>query len=151
MSLSIPSWQHVSKWHLTPWIQFKVKTGMDRTRHDTGQCPCPAPNSAGDGSKTILEGIRVTSNILRVNHNFRLLYGHGEISTLKVSYGLQSKINLKEEKMRFLCLYNKRKQALDCLWMCLTVASATPTTCGLTQRRGRTWGAFSLALLRIYK
>lgn len=64
---------------------------MDRTRHDTGQCPCPAPNPAGDGSKTILEGIRVTSNILRVNHNFRLLYGHGEISTLKVSYGPQSK------------------------------------------------------------
>lgn len=113
-------------WH---WVQFRVTTSKDRTWHNTRQCWYPAPNSAGNGSEMILESIRVTSSTGGVNHSFRVPCSYWENWTLEESYGLHSRISLKEESMSFIIRERKPRIAPEYTY----VASVTPTSHGLTQ------------------
>lgn len=58
-----------------------------------------------------------------MNHESKVVYGHEENETLKVSHGLHSKISLEEENIVFVCFKNKGMYSLGC-----PVASARSTT-----------------------
>lgn len=49
-----------------------------------------------------------------MNHEPKVVYGHEENETLKVSHGLRSKISLEEENIVFVCFKNKGMYSLGC-------------------------------------